>query len=109
MVIPMIAAGMLIAPFSTNTEVRAAEPKPAIEEAWRTSPFHGAISGTTGKPIPCICRHREREFKLGEKVCLATPYGTVLARCDMAQNNTSWVPTEEPCTISERLPQSRKS
>ena len=78
-------------------------------EAWRTSPFHGALDGATGNPIPCLCRYRDRKFNLGDKVCLATPNGVMLARCDLAQNNTSWVPTDEACTMSWRLPQSRKS
>lgn len=72
------------------------------QEAWRTSPYHGAISGATGQPIPCLCRYRDRKFNLGEKVCLQMPNGVMLARCDFVQNNTSWVPTDEACTISWR-------
>jgi hypothetical protein len=70
-------------------------------EAWRTSPYHGAINGA-GQPIPCLCRHRGRSYKLGEKVCLEMPNGVVLARCDMFLNNTSWIPTDEACTLSSR-------
>ena len=77
-----------------------AAPNAASEEAWRTSPFHGAINGATGQPIPCLCRFREKMFKLGERVCMQTPNGIVLARCDLMQNNTTWVPTTEHCTIS---------
>ncbi len=72
------------------------------KEAWRTSPYHGAIDGS-GKPIPCLCRHRGRSYNLGEKVCLQMPDGVVLARCDMFQNNTSWIATGEACALSSRL------
>lgn len=90
---------------------RVAAETPAVE-AWRTSPFHGAISGATGLPIPCICVFRGRQFRLGERVCMQTPNGVVITRCDLLLNNTTWVPTEEPCILSLRrqpLPQSRKS
>ena len=69
-------------------------------EAWRTSPFHGAIDGATGKAIPCLCRFRGQDYRLGEAVCMATHVGTVLARCDLALNNTTWAPTSTPCMIS---------
>ncbi len=31
---------------------------------------------------------------------MATPEGEMLARCDLMLNNTSWVPTTTPCTVS---------
>lgn len=80
-----------------------AAPSAAAEqpvEAWRTSPFHGAISGATGKPIPCLCRYKGRDFQLGERVCMQTQNGIVLTRCDLFLNNTTWVPSDEPCTMS---------
>ena len=99
--------------FSAALPVHADDPAapvmPPAVEAWRSSPFHGAISGATGQPIPCLCRFRERKYHLGEMVCMQTPDGVRLVRCDLAQNNTSWVPTTEQCTISWHLPQSRKS
>ena len=78
-----------------------------IVEAWRTSPYHGAIDGATGQPIPCLCRFRERDYKVGQTVCMQSLYGFMITRCDLAQNNTSWVPTPEPCA-SSHLPQSRR-
>ncbi len=99
----------MIAAVATTAYAYAADPvAPALklptatEEAWRTSPFHGVVNDANGKPIPCICRYREQEFRLGDKVCLQTPSGAVLVRCDLMQNNTSWVPTNESCTISLR-------
>lgn len=78
----------------------SADDTPAPGEAWKSSPFHGAIDGATGKAIPCVCRFKGLEFKLGAAVCMSTHVGTVIARCDLLYNNTTWVPTGEPCTIS---------
>ncbi len=73
----------------------------AGDEAWRTSPFHGAIDGATGLPIPCRCRHGEREYKLADRVCMQTPAdGFRLVRCDLLDNVTTWIPTADACTIS---------
>lgn len=83
---------------------------PAVE-AWRTSPFHG-VTGGNGKTIPCLCVFRGRDYKLGERVCMQTPDGIRITRCDLVLNNTSWIPTDEPCTMSMRpdtAPQSKKS
>jgi hypothetical protein len=68
--------------------------------AWPTSPYHGAISGATGEPIPCRCRFRGNAYRLGDTVCMTTHLGVQLARCDLFLNNTSWVPTGVPCTMS---------
>ena len=80
---------------------QGARPGPAqvSEEAWKTSPFHGVIDGN-GRIIPCLCVYRGKKFRLGETVCMATHLGTVMTRCDLLLNNTSWVPTNEPCTLS---------
>lgn len=72
-----------------------AEPAPA----WPTSPWHGVIDGN-GERIPCRCRFAGREWRLGDLVCMTTHVGTVLARCDLNLNNTSWVPTATPCELS---------
>jgi len=68
--------------------------------AWPTSPYHGVISGATGEPIPCRCRFRGNAYRLGDTVCMTTHLGVQLARCDLFLNNTSWVPTGVPCTMS---------
>ncbi len=73
---------------------------PAVPEPqWKTSPFHGVIGGN-GNVIPCRCLFRGNAYKLGDKVCMNTHMGTVMAECDLQQNNTSWVPTAEVCTTS---------
>jgi hypothetical protein len=70
--------------------------------AWPSSPFHGVISGATGEPIPCRCRYKDSDFRLGETVCMNTHLGVQLARCDLHLNNTSWIPLGVPCTMSRR-------
>lgn len=35
---------------------------------------------------------------------MQTPAGTVLTRCDLFMNNTSWVPSNDACTISKASP-----
>lgn len=67
-----------------------------------TSPYHGVTDGN-GNIIPCRCRFRGEQLQLGTMVCMETPVGTVLARCDLMDNNTSWIPTRTPCVMS-RLP-----
>jgi hypothetical protein len=67
--------------------------------AWPTSPFHGVIDGA-GQRIPCRCRFQGSAYKLGDTVCMNTHLGVQLARCDLFLNNTSWVPTGTPCTLS---------
>lgn len=41
---------------------------------------------------------------MGETVCMKTPTGSRLARCDMALNNTSWVFLDAPCPSAEMTP-----
>jgi hypothetical protein len=65
---------------------------------WPNSPHRGVIDGWTGKPIPCRCRFDGKSYRLGEIVCMSTHVGTVLTRCDIFENNTSWMPSRQPCT-----------
>lgn len=83
-----------------EVHAQAADAAPTEQsEQWRTSPFHGVIDGD-GKLIQCKCLFRGHEFRLGERVCMNTHLGTVMAMCDLQLNNTSWVPTREVCTTS---------
>lgn len=61
-----------------------------------TSPHRGVIDGW-GRPIPCRCRFDGKSYQLGEIICMSTHVGTVLTRCDIFGNNTSWMPSREPC------------
>lgn len=76
-----------------------AEPRSAGAPDPRITPGQ-VIDGWTGKPIPCRCRYRGQTYKLGDVLCMQTHLGTVLTRCELFLNNTSWMPTKEPCTIS---------
>lgn len=76
-------------------------PLPTAETpAYPASPFHGVTDGF-GRTIPCRCRFQGQQYRLGDLVCMSTAEGVVLARCDLMLNNTSWVPTRVPCTVSE--------
>jgi hypothetical protein len=90
----VLAAASAGEPAPRNTTADAPPP------AWPTSPFHGVISGATGEPIPCRCRFKGGAYRLGDTVCMATHLGVQLARCDLILNNTSWVPTGVPCSMS---------
>jgi hypothetical protein len=92
----LLAAAALIALSVPAPAVRAQEPAPP---AWPTSPYHGVIDGA-GQRIPCRCRFGGSAYRLGDTVCMSTHLGVQLARCDLALNNTSWVPTGVPCTLS---------
>jgi hypothetical protein len=75
------------------------EPPPGLPpENWPTSPHRGVIDGWTGKPIPCRCRFNGQSYQLGTIACMTTHVGTVLTRCDIVGNNTSWMPSKQPCT-----------
>jgi len=65
-------------------------------ENWRASPHHAVIDGY-GRTIPCRCRFNGKAYQLGEIVCMRTHVGTVLTRCDIVENNTSWIPSRQPC------------
>jgi hypothetical protein len=69
-------------------------------EAYKSSPFHKVTSAATGKPIPCLCVFQGRTYRVGEAVCMTTYKGVLITKCDLHLNNTSWVPTDEQCTIS---------
>jgi hypothetical protein len=57
-----------------------------------------------GETIPCRCRYGGHRYRLGETVCMRLPQGTVLARCDLLHNNTSWVTTGTGCEVSWVVP-----
>jgi len=63
---------------------------------WPGSPHHAVTDGW-GRTIPCRCRFNGKAYRLGEIVCMRTHVGTVLTRCDIIENNTSWIPSSQPC------------
>lgn len=77
---------------------------PQMRPNYLDSPFQGMRNGD-GQIIPCRCRFAGRRYMLGEQVCMSTPSGVVMTRCDLIDNNTSWIPTEKPCELKQsRLP-----
>ncbi len=48
----------------------------------------------------CTCRFMGRKYALGVMLCLKTPNGPRMARCELNLNNTSWKPTSTPCNIA---------
>jgi hypothetical protein len=99
--VTMLAIGLQ----GARADPPATQSGPAPTENWRTSPWHGMMNGY-GQVIPCRCRYRGQEYRLGEIVCMQTHMGTVLTRCDLFMNNTSWIPTTDPCTVS-RAPEAQ--
>jgi hypothetical protein len=95
-VLAAAALALLQAPAAAAEPAAGGGPPPA----WPTSPFRGVTSGATGDPIPCRCRFKGNAYRLGDTVCMTTHLGVQLARCDLFLNNTSWVPTGVPCTMS---------
>jgi hypothetical protein len=96
-----MAAGAWLAPLALYLSGPASSQAPAAADPpnYLSSPYHGVLDGD-GRIIPCRCRFDGRDFRLGEAVCMKTYVGTVLARCDLLLNNTSWVPTSTPCELS---------
>jgi hypothetical protein len=45
----------------------------------------------------CICRARGITVTHGQTVCIPTPEGTRLARCEMVSNVASWKFLDAPC------------
>lgn len=74
----------------------AREPRGLPPPNWPHSPHHAVIDGW-GRVIPCRCRFNGKLYQVGEIVCMSTHVGTVLTRCDIFENNTSWMPSREPC------------
>jgi hypothetical protein len=83
---------------AVTTNIAQADPSRLTTSDRRITP--GQVIDGWGKPIPCRCRYGGRTYQLGETVCMNTPFGTRLARCELVLNNTSWVPTQDSCVIS---------
>ena len=84
-----------------------------LSDSLRTAPIPPGASpylpdGRTlsgdGVAIPCRCRFQGRDVGLGRSVCMATPAGTVMSRCILIDNVTSWQPSATPCTLSFAAP-----
>jgi hypothetical protein len=60
----------------------------------------GAV-GQTPAEAACTCRGRNVVAREGQTVCLSTPWGARLARCEKAQNVTTWRFLEAPCPLAQ--------
>ena len=108
-VLSAAAALLTVTGLAVASRVSAAEPgaaQGAVEPNYLTSPYHGMRDGN-GRIIPCRCRFQGRDYPVGETVCMNTHLGTVLTRCDLAQNNTTWIPSAVPCETSDARSGSR--
>src|SRR5262245_61244927 len=101
----VLAVLVMLAPVRADDQPKQPQWPTATEPAYPSSPYHGVTDGN-GNVIPCRCRFQGHEFRVGEEVCMSTHVGVVIARCDLMQNNTSWVPTGTACTISRAPPDS---
>lgn len=54
----------------------------------------------------CTCRAAGVEATIGQTVCLSTPNGQRLARCEMVLNNTSWTFLDGACPQASRANES---
>jgi hypothetical protein len=59
----------------------------------------GAV-GQTPAEAACTCRGRNVVVKEGQTVCLSTPWGARLARCEKAQNVATWRFLDRPCPLA---------
>ena len=64
----------------------------------------GLFIGSAPALADCTCRARDVVANEGEVVCLNTPLGQRLARCDKVLNNTSWTFLQGTCPITSQRP-----
>ncbi len=62
-----------------------------------------ATYGSAAADIDCRCRAAGQSYELGAVVCLKMANGARLARCDMAQNVTSWTFLSDGCPVASAL------
>jgi hypothetical protein len=55
------------------------------------------LAGPGAALADCTCRYQGGATELGQTVCMNTPQGQRLARCEMALNNPSWTFLDAPC------------
>ena len=68
----------------------------------------GLVIGSAPALADCTCRSRDVVANEGEVVCINTPFGQRLARCDKVLNNSSWTFLQDACpTLSRTLTPAR--
>lgn len=89
---------MVLLALIAASNVASAEPGQLPQPDPRLTP--GQVIDGWGVPIPCRCRYQGQAYRLGDIVCMTTHLGTVLTRCELFMNNTSWMPSRQPCAVS---------
>lgn len=63
----------------------------------------GAVTMAAEASADCTCRAPGFIARHGETVCLKTPAGFRLARCEMSLNNSSWTILPDSCPQASHL------
>ncbi len=63
-----------------------------------------ASSGTLVAGENCKCRFNGGYVDEGRTVCMRSPTGMTLARCEKVLNNTSWKMLDQPCPYASFSP-----
>ena len=63
-----------------------------------------AVTTTARAGENCTCRASNVEAQEGQTVCVSTPNGSQMARCEKVLNNTSWRFLGTPCPVSATEP-----
>lgn len=95
------AVGLLATLYGVSLSSAAADPVDTATRAPLLRPVGPPVAVTPIQtPRPCTCRAQGADFTVGTMVCLATPSGVRMARCEMVLNNTSWTFLPTPCPQS---------
>lgn len=49
----------------------------------------------------CTCRYQGNDITEGDTICMSTPSGTQMARCERVLNNTSWKMLGTECPTAQ--------
>ena len=55
------------------------------------------FSVMTSAHAECTCKYKERDIPEGTTICMQTPNGAQMAKCEKVLNNTSWKFTNAVC------------
>jgi len=64
----------------------------------------GLFIGSVPASADCTCRSKDVVASEGDVVCINTPLGQRLARCDKVLNNTSWTFLQDACPVISQKP-----
>ena len=64
-----------------------------------TAVFSGVGGAMAGEN--CTCRYQGKDVLEGASICMQTPNGQQMAKCDRVLNNTAWKFTGQPCPFAQ--------